>query len=124
MHLEFSIKSTTHYLGFLREIIRGANIPEAAKTACSLALVEAVNNAIFHAHKEDGDKWIDILIDSDDKKVTLGVGDRGKGFEMMDPDIPNIEETHGRGIFIIRSLMQEVEYKRGEVNWLRMEYYL
>lgn len=131
MQFDFSIKSSTHYLKFLRQLIASLSqvsgnvqVDHQAVTASSLALVEAVNNAIFHAHGEDLEKWIDISLRLDQKSLKIHVVDYGEGFEMPEEMEPSIMETHGRGIFLIRSLMHDVRYSRGKKNVLEMVYYL
>ena len=85
--------------------------------------MEAVNNAIFHAHEEDSEKWIDITLILDKESLEIHVADYGKGFEIPDNVEPSLMETHGRGIFLIRSLMHDVSYRRGSRNVLKMKYY-
>lgn len=127
MRLEFSIKSSTGYLTFLRGLIRtferaapGGNVDHLIVSRCSLALVEAVNNAIFHAHKKVVDQLIDIVIDVQKKSIEMQVHDDGEGFDIHNmPEIPD-DSTHGRGMLIIESVMDEVTYVRGKKNVLRM----
>jgi len=131
LQFDFSIKSSTHYLKFLRQLIASLSqvsgniqVDHQAVTASSLALVEAVNNAIFHAHGEDMEKWIDITLILDKQLLEIHVADYGEGFDMPEDVEPLLMETHGRGIFLIRSLMHDVRYRRGSRNVLKMKYYL
>lgn len=129
LHLNFSIKSSTHYLLFLRNLISAMSgfeprLTHEAIASCSLAMVEAVNNAIFHAHKKEYDRWIDIKIDISEKAVTMEISDSGGGFEMPEFDTPPVDHIHGRGLFIIGSLMNKVVYRRGKRNVLKMVYYV
>lgn len=79
----------------------------------SIALREAVNNAIKHGNKEDPEKnvTIDFQIFSD--KLRILVGDEGKGFDankIPDPTTnDNIMKAGGRGLFFIKSFMDELE---------------
>lgn len=130
MRFGFSIKSSTHYIAFLRRLIgvidkmrAGLRIDRGAKAKLALALVEAVNNAVFHAHGRDETCWIDIEIGLGREAVVMKVADTGKGFVMTEDAIPPIESDHGRGLFIIRSLMHKVDYKKGRRNVMRMVYY-
>jgi anti-sigma regulatory factor (Ser/Thr protein kinase) len=102
----------------------GINLDHQGRVSCSLALVEAVNNVIFHAHHQNADEWIDLNVDCNKGKIVFEIHDRGTGFVMPELDIPPLELTHGRGLFIINSLMSEVEYVRGKSNVLRMAYYV
>lgn len=131
MQLKFSIKSSTRYLDFLRRLmsragrlVPGINFDHAVLMRCTLALVEAVNNAIFHAHREDTEEWINIIITFRDNAVEMQVYDNGPGFEMALVDEPPVDSINGRGLFLIRSMMDEVSYIRGKKNVLKMICYL
>ncbi|MCT4589272.1 MAG: ATP-binding protein [Carboxylicivirga sp.] len=79
-----------------------------------LAVVEGVNNAIVHGNKLDKEKIVivDYLIDT--KKVEFTITDEGSGFDytnVPDPTKPeNLEKTHGRGIFLMHHLADEIEF--------------
>lgn len=115
--LRFQIFSGTGYLSFVRGLIHALKLPIETASKCSSALIEGIDNAIFHAHKKDYDKLIDIAIEVSGRKVVMGVKDRGNGFDLKKIPKPKIDQTHGRGLFIIKSLMDRVEYKN---NTLRM----
>lgn len=80
---------------------------------CAVALIEAVNNAIFHAHKKRIEKEIviKIKIEGNRKKIKIEIVDEGRGFDMA--------KIKPRGIFIMASMMDKVEYKN---NRLKMTY--
>lgn len=79
-----------------------------------LAVVEGVNNAIVHGNKLNKDKIVTVeyVIDSD--KVEFTIIDEGVGFDytnVPDPTKPeNLEKTHGRGIFLMHHLADEIEF--------------
>ncbi len=79
-----------------------------------IAVTEAVNNAIQHGNKLDPTKHIQISFKSDDKGISFKVQDEGNGFDytrVPDPTAPeNIEKPHGRGIFLMNSLADKVEF--------------
>ncbi len=79
-----------------------------------VATVEAVNNAIIHGNKSDKTKKIDIWISTDTGNVRIRVKDEGPGFEynnVPDPTAPeNIENIHGRGVFLMRKLSDEIKF--------------
>ncbi len=83
-----------------------------------LALQEALNNAVLHAHKGDPSKRITVsCLCQEDKGLLLVVHDSGPGFDVNNIPDPtratNIYSSHGRGIFLIRQLMDEVEFQDG-----------
>ncbi len=81
-----------------------------------LSVVEAVNNAIVHGNKMDFDKDVVLEYSIDDDKIDFIITDKGDGFDfnnIPDPTKPeNIEKTHGRGIFLMNHLADEIEFAR------------
>lgn len=79
-----------------------------------IAAIEAVNNAIMHGNKSDATKKVEIKISASDKELHIFVGDEGEGFDyenVPDPTAPeNIENVHGRGVFLMIQLSDEVRF--------------
>lgn len=75
--------------------------------ACSEALI----NAIVHGNEEDESKNVYTNIEMNELKMSVRIKDEGKGFkveELPDPTSnENILKENGRGIYIIRSLVDE-----------------
>ncbi|WP_430814361.1 ATP-binding protein [Carboxylicivirga sp. RSCT41] len=80
-----------------------------------LAVVEGVNNAIVHGNKLDKDKIVTVEYSIDDEKVEFTIMDEGIGFDytnIPDPTKPeNLEKTHGRGIFLMHHLADDIEFE-------------
>ena len=76
--------------------------------------MEAVNNAIVHGNKCDESKSVEIHISFKDRILKITVKDEGQGFvpkEIPDPTKPeNIENFHGRGVFLMSKLADEIEF--------------
>ena len=94
--------------------------------AAHLAAGEAFLNAVRHGNKMDPTKEIkiDYLVSMD--KIEISVMDEGDGFDpeaVPDPRCDeNLYKPNGRGLFLIRSYMDEVEFnERG--NLIRMVKY-
>lgn len=79
-----------------------------------LAIDEACINAIRHGNREDPDKAISIQIRVDPGAVRICVEDEGDGFDytrVIDPrDLDRLEETGGRGLFLIQQFMEQVHF--------------
>lgn len=121
------IKSDTCYLSFVRGFVAAVakanrlKISKEALIACNLSLVEAVNNAIFHAHKKCRSMPIKIRIAMDGRALSMEVCDSGKGLGKHARIAPDSMSTHGRGLFLIHKLMtQVISRKRGSLHILRM----
>lgn len=79
-----------------------------------VALQEALANAALHGCKDDPSKRIRCLVTVDDSDITIAVRDPGPGFnlQLADPDkFQTSTSTHGRGICLIRSLVNEVSFE-------------
>jgi len=100
---------------------------EALKTA----VAEACLNAIEHGNKLDATTKVGISFTVEPSTLRVAVQDRGTGIGQISP--PNIEHTiagkykpRGWGIFLIKNLMDEVEFETapGYGNVVRMVIHL
>ena len=98
---------------------RTAGLDEDALYRVSVAVRESVANAIVHGNGNDGEKRVFIEfapIDGDRHGIAIRVRDQGTGFDLTtlpDPLTPeNLMKPRGRGIFLIRTLMDEMTLQR------------
>ncbi len=100
---------------FLRHIGDRLYIDDGLMYRLLVASTEAVNNAIVHGNKSDPDKKVLIRCRVEKKSITIDVTDEGKGFDsehLQDPrEEKNLMKESGRGIFLMRSLMDQVKFK-------------
>ena len=90
---------------------------EAEELDVFIALQEAVANAVFHGCGNDPSKTIHCRVEIDPAELVITIRDPGPGF---DPGMAtesteagtNVSQ-HGRGICLMRSLMDEVTYRHG-----------
>ena len=79
-----------------------------------VGVTEALANAVLYGNQSDPAKLVRVEVALDSSRVVLHVVDEGKGFDpdtVPDPTTPDhLEQTGGRGLFLIRELMDEVEY--------------
>lgn len=77
-----------------------------------IAVTEAVNNAIIHGNRMDSSLKVDLAVGDKQTDFCFSVKDQGNGFDydhLPDPTAPeNIEKEDGRGIFLMKSLSDEV----------------
>jgi serine/threonine-protein kinase RsbW len=80
-----------------------------------IAVTEAVNNAIKHGNSGDKSKNVSLSLSLDESLLKFVIKDEGTGFNyenLPDPTAPeNIEKIGGRGIFLMKHLSDEVEFK-------------
>jgi serine/threonine-protein kinase RsbW len=91
-----------------------------------LALTEALANAVVHGAKSDPSKKIECDVACGEKEgVVIVVRDPGEGFDpakISNPlDGENLYASHGRGIYLINQLMDEVQFHKNgtEIRMLK-----
>ena len=84
--------------------------------AVHLALEEAFINAVRHGNKMDPSKQIKIDYSISNDKIEISVTDEGSGFKPNSVPDPrcgeNIYKTDGRGLFLISSYMDVVDFNK------------
>ncbi|MCE2734354.1 MAG: ATP-binding protein [Cyclobacteriaceae bacterium] len=80
-----------------------------------IAVTEAVNNAIKHGNQSDSSKNVHLSLSLDENLLRFIIKDEGPGFDhhsLPDPTAPeNIDKPGGRGIFLMRHLSDDVNFK-------------
>lgn len=96
---------------------------------CSLnipvALSEAISNAILRGNGEGNNKHVRVRAVVSDDAVVFDVVDEGEGFDLAaerpDPTHPdNLEREFGRGLYLMKSLMDRVERFQSDGNVVRL----
>lgn len=92
-----------------------------------IAVIESVNNAIVHGNNADKSKNVDLSLLFDDDQIRFVIEDQGNGFnvnDLPDPTAPeNLERAGGRGIFLMKHLADEVNFKN-EGQRVELTFYL
>jgi len=98
----------------LSYVAKEIRFDEETKEQVNLAVIEAGTNAIKHGNKNDPDKLVHFRFYISDDGLTIYVKDSGHGFDprsVEDPLSPeNVMKPCGRGIFLMKALMDEVEF--------------
>lgn len=124
--IDITLPSHTRYLRMIGRI--GENVAEEVDcperirktlpSQLSVVLTEGLVNAIKHAKCADRDAEIHVRINVSKKVLVVRIYDNGLGFDLdavPDPCFTsNGLEEKGRGIFILRSLMDTVKYSRSD----------
>jgi serine/threonine-protein kinase RsbW len=107
-----TVEQTAH------DFAQRAGFPEDELGNISLAAREAAVNAVMHGNRQDAAKKVDLSLELSDQALTIRVADQGEGFDpdsLPDPLAPeNILRGSGRGIFLIRTFMDELKFRRLE----------
>jgi len=122
VHLSFS--SALDMTDFVQvvgdHVSRLAGLDEDALHWVNVAVRECVINAIKHGNRQHPDKQVfvdfEVHIDAEGRDLLIRVRDQGEGFEpeeIADPLAPeNLLKASGRGIFLIRNFMDDVQLRR------------
>jgi serine/threonine-protein kinase RsbW len=82
-----------------------------------VALYEVLANAVIHGNHEGPENQVRVSCRCGTDEISIIVRDEGQGFDIgavPDPTAPeNISSTHGRGIYLMRTLMDEVHFEEG-----------
>ncbi len=122
IELNIKVPNQTKYLSLIGriaediaiELDRFSGDKETLAYHMNLVLTEAMTNAIKYGKTDEEGESVHILITISEKKLFIRIYDKGQGFdinEIPSPDFEDIQEN-GRGIFLIKSLMDSVTYIR------------
>jgi serine/threonine-protein kinase RsbW len=79
-----------------------------------VGLTEALSNAMLYGNAEDPAKRVRVEISLEAGSITARITDQGDGFDpgaVPDPRTPrNLVGESGRGLFLMRELLDEVHY--------------
>jgi serine/threonine-protein kinase RsbW len=81
----------------------------------AMSVREAMVNAVLHGNAYDPKKRVHVVFELDGKRLSITISDEGRGLdpeELPDPLAPeNLLKQSGRGIFLMRSFMDEVQIR-------------
>ena len=107
-------------------VVRELKCAPGREDDIELALTEALANAVVHGAKSDPSKTIECDVACDDQRgILIVVRDPGPGFDPSQIANPchgeNIYSNHGRGIYLINQLMDEVQFHKNgtEIHMLK-----
>ena len=79
-----------------------------------VGLTEALANAMLYGNNRDPRKRVRVEAEIEPERIMIRVTDEGRGFDPEQVDDPtkpaNLHKIGGRGIFLIRKLMDRVEF--------------
>ena len=118
-HFELEIKSISKHLSKVErlseKVARYADLNQSDTDDLGIVTTELVNNAIHHGNNNDSTKKVFISFFVNGTKLELRIKDQGSGFDpskLKDPLAPeNLLSESGRGIFLIRNLMDGLDFK-------------
>ncbi len=120
--METTIEARTEAIAPLVDDIMGVvetmQCAKGKEIEAQTALTEALANAVVHGAGNDPKKQVECCVACDaERGLLIIVRDPGAGFDPAQVPNPvvgqNIFSTHGRGIFLINRLVDDVHYEKG-----------
>lgn len=118
--LKNHISEISRLAGFIEELGEELNLASDLVFNLNLVLEEAVSNVILYAYSGEEEQEIVLLAEKMDGNLVFVLTDSGKEFDptkVPDADVTlsaEEREIGGLGIFLIRQIMNQVEYQRIE----------
>ena len=118
--LEFALSSTMDSVAEIEaaaeKLAADAGMDEDARFGFTMAVREAAVNAVLHGNEYDPAKKVTASFENTGKSLVISIADQGHGLDpdsIPDPLAPeNLLRGTGRGIFLIRSFMDEVHFRQ------------
>ena len=117
--LPSEVAAISPFLDKLMPLMRKCGCVPEGESDVEIALRDALANAIIHGNRENPRKHVYVRCRCKADEVSIAVKDEGRGFDanrIADPTAPvNIGSVHGRGIYLMKALMDEVRFEEGGV---------
>lgn len=113
--LTSSLESVSQVEQTAERLAKDAGLDEDETFRVTMAVREAAINAVLHGNSYDPEKRISASFENTGKALVIKISDQGKGLDpatLPDPLAPeNLLRGTGRGIFLIRTFMDEVHFR-------------
>ena len=116
--LDSTLASVDHAEEIAVGVAQRAGFEEDDLLKIGMAVRESVVNAVVHGNRYNANKKVSFSVVKNPQRLTVRVADEGEGFDYEDVPDPlapeNLMRSSGRGIFLIRSFMDELLIRRLE----------
>src|SRR5580704_2734824 len=114
--LPSKVAAISPFVDKLMRLIRKCGHAPEGENDVEIALREALANAIIHGNHENPGKHVHVRFRCEPSEISIAIKDEGPGFDaskIADPTTPeNTVSVHGRGIYLMKALMDEVRFER------------
>ena len=114
--MESTLESVNKAEEMADRIAAQAGMDEDTRSGVSMAVREAMINAVLHGNEYDKNKRVNLTLEQKGQELIVTITDEGPGFvpeEVPDPLAPeNLLKGSGRGIFLMRAFMDEVRFRK------------
>lgn len=115
LHLDCDLAAVRRGAIQVRTFLESRGLAEKDIWACELAFVEACNNAVQNTPDAKASQKILVELLVETGSIELRINDHSPGCDFPSHvELPPAESESGRGIFLMRTLMDQVSYIRSE----------
>jgi len=115
-YLDSTLDSVDRAEELVLGVAKRAGFGEEELMKIGMAVRESMVNAVAHGNRYNRNKKVRFRVQRNGTKLTVRITDEGEGFDfgnLPDPVAPeNLLRGSGRGIFLIRSFMDEVQLRQ------------
>lgn len=116
--LQAQVEAIPPFVDEIMEIVSSIGCAAGKEREVEMALLEALANAVQHGCKNDPSKQVECCVACDESRgLLIVIRDPGQGFDPASIPSPivgqNLYSSHGRGIYMINQLMDEVRFEKG-----------
>ena len=114
--LDSTLESVDHAEEIAVGLAKRAGFGEDDLTKIGMAVRESMVNAVVHGNRYNANKKVRFSVSKNSESLTVRIADEGEGFDFENLPDPcageNLFLSSGRGIFLIRSFMDEFQIRR------------
>ena len=114
--LDSTLESVDHAEDIAVGLAKRAGFGEDDLTKIGMAVRESMVNAVVHGNRYNANKKVRFSVSKNFQSLTVRIADEGEGFDFENLPDPcageNLFRSSGRGIFLIRSFMDEFQIRR------------
>jgi len=114
--LDSTLESVDDAETLVLDLAQKAGFPEDELHKIGMAVRESMVNAVVHGNQYSSHKKVHVSVSKEPDRLTVIIADQGKGFDLEKLPDPlsenNLLRTSGRGIFLIRAFMDELQVRR------------
>ncbi len=125
--VEITVASDTRWLALIRRVIdefcQQAGLDAQESHAVTLAVSEAAANVMKHSYRGDHTRELSLVCRTVGHGIEIEIRDDGEPFDPDAQPLPPPDELRagGRGVYLMRAMMDSVEYRReGATNSVRL----
>lgn len=118
--LDSTLESVDSAENLVMEVAQKAGFEEDDLHKIGMSVRESMVNAVVHGNQYSANKKVHVSVSRGPDRLTIVISDQGKGFDLDSLPDPlaedNLLRNCGRGIFLIRAFMDDVQMRRLNPN--------